>query len=210
MKKAAARLNLATFLERSRVNGPGTRAVVWVQGCPIRCPGCFNPSMWSFEPKELVEVTDLAEHIAGIDGIDGVTFSGGEPFAQAGALAALGGLLRKRGLSIVTFTGYTAERVTGSDRDDWWSLLDVTDLLIAGPFKGALGAAHPLCGSRNQRLVFLTERLRDHPDLAGPLGRVVEYTIMKDGTTVTTGFPEPTQDLSTTPDERGDPHLTPR
>ena len=29
---------------RSRANGPGVRFVVWLQGCTLGCPGCFNPS----------------------------------------------------------------------------------------------------------------------------------------------------------------------
>ena len=29
---------------RSRANGPGARFVVWLQGCTLGCPGCFNPA----------------------------------------------------------------------------------------------------------------------------------------------------------------------
>jgi len=83
-------VNLAGFIARSTVNGPGTRAVVWVQGCPIRCEGCFNTDFWSFTPKIQVPVDQLAEKIGALENIDGVTFSGGEPFAQAENLAGLG------------------------------------------------------------------------------------------------------------------------
>ena len=78
------------FLARSEVNGPGIRAVVWVQGCPFRCEGCFNERFLPFSPAQQVSVSELAGTILSLPGIDGVTFSGGEPFAQAGPLAELG------------------------------------------------------------------------------------------------------------------------
>ena len=109
-------LNLAGFLARSEVNGPGIRAVVWVQGCPIHCEGCFNPQSWSFSPAHVVAVDDLAKQILTLDEIDGVTFSGGEPFAQAAALADLGNQLKCAGLSIVTYTGYTHDEILRKSR----------------------------------------------------------------------------------------------
>lgn len=145
--------------------------------------------MWSFEPRELIGAAELAERILRVEGIEGVTFSGGEPFAQASSLAALGAILRRHGLNVVTFTGYTLERLTASDRRDWRNLLAVIDLLVAGPFVSELRADLPLRGSQNQRLVFLTERLRTHAGLASELARGVEYTIAPDGTVVVSGFP---------------------
>ena len=46
------RLNLARTLPRSAANGPGERFVLWVQGCPLACPGCWNPDTWAFEHAE--------------------------------------------------------------------------------------------------------------------------------------------------------------
>ena len=136
-------LNLAGFLARSEVNGPGIRAVVWVQGCPLRCEGCFNEQFQPFSPATLIPVDELAGTILALPGIDGVTFSGGEPFAQAGPLAALGERLRRAGLTIVTYTGYTAEQLASGDDPAWPALLAVTDLLIAGPYIAELAAAGP-------------------------------------------------------------------
>ncbi|MCU0780030.1 MAG: radical SAM protein [Akkermansiaceae bacterium] len=42
-------LRLHAFLPRSRANGPGWRSVVWVQGCSLGCPGCFNPQTHDWE-----------------------------------------------------------------------------------------------------------------------------------------------------------------
>lgn len=56
-------LNLMGYVDESEVNGPGCRAVVWVQGCLRECPGCFNPASWPFVIHQLVSVTDLAAQI---------------------------------------------------------------------------------------------------------------------------------------------------
>ena len=98
-------LNLHEFIPRSRANGPGERAVVWVQGCPRKCPGCFNPATQAFVDRELVSVDELESQILAQEGIDGVTFSGGEPFAQAGQLAELAKRLQERGLTVVCTPG---------------------------------------------------------------------------------------------------------
>jgi anaerobic ribonucleoside-triphosphate reductase activating protein len=184
-------LNLAGFLAKSEVNGPGTRAVVWVQGCPIHCEGCFNVQFQSFSPATLVPAGDLAETILALPGIDGVTFSGGEPFAQAGPLAALGERLRRAGLSIVTYTGYSAEQLAAGDDPAWPALLAVTDLLIAGPYIAGLAKPDPLRGSSNQQAISLGMKIpvsqRTGQQHHAP-GRM-EFTITPDGTITTTGFP---------------------
>ncbi len=184
-----AMLNLAGFLARSTVNGPGTRAVVWVQGCPIRCEGCFNPQFWSFEPADVVPVSVLAQKILSVSSIDGVTFSGGEPFAQAAALALVGEMLHDRGLSVVTYTGYTFEEILAQGTPSMQHLLRVTDLLIAGPYIQSLSCTTPLIGSSNQSVIRLSDRI---PPVISPQherSSTVEFTISPDGTLTATGFP---------------------
>src|SRR5512145_3007396 len=127
-------LNLAGFLPRSAVNGPGTRAVVWVRGCPFRCEGCFNEPFQSPSPVTPFSPDVLSATILSLPAIDGVTFSGGEPFEQAGPLAVLGQRLRGAGLNIVTYTGYTPEQLATGDDPAWPALLAATDLLVAGPY----------------------------------------------------------------------------
>lgn len=184
-------LNLAGFLAKSEVNGPGTRAVVWVQGCPLHCEGCFNVPFQSFSPATLIPVETLAARILTLPGIDGVTFSGGEPFAQAGPLAALGERLRRAGLTIVTYTGYTAEQLAEGDDPAWPALIAATDLLVAGPYIAGLARPDLLKGSSNQQAIFLGTKIpvsqeTAHPD---PARRRTEFTIAPDGTITTTGFP---------------------
>ena len=149
-------LNLARTLARSAVNGPGERFVLWVQGCPLACSGCWNPDTWSFARRDLRPVDALAATILATPGIEGVTFSGGEPFAQAGALAALAAQVRAAGLSVFVFTGYElAALTTPSHR----ALLALTDVLVTGPYIAAARATGLTWrGSANQQVHFLTHR----------------------------------------------------
>jgi anaerobic ribonucleoside-triphosphate reductase activating protein len=154
-------LRVHRFLPETEVEGPGRRAALWVQGCPIECPGCANGATWSFDGGNQITVEDLFVQIRQQQSIEGVTFIGGEPFSQARALAALGRLCRERGLSVVTFTGYEHSRLVAARREDWNALLAVTDLLLAGPFlEDQKDFSRPWVGSRNQEFIFLTSRYR--------------------------------------------------
>jgi anaerobic ribonucleoside-triphosphate reductase activating protein len=121
-----------------------------------------------------------------IDGIEGVTFSGGEPFCQAGALAEAGRILRNQGLNIVTFTGFTYREIREKRRNSWDSLIRETDLLIAGRYDRRLPCCHPLLSSSNQELVHVSSQL------AGRIpesGTEVEYIIGCSGEITVSGFP---------------------
>lgn len=185
------RLNLSGFLSRSAVNGPGIRTVVWVQGCPIRCRGCFNTATWSFSSHHIVSTSRLTARILGIQGTNGVTFSGGEPFEQAGPLAEVAEQVCEAGLTVVTYSGYTYEQLTARNNPAWDRLLAATDLLIAGPYKEDLACTALFMGSANQQVIPLTGRVVPEP--ASPQqGETVEFTIAPDGTVTTTGFPDAT------------------
>jgi len=152
-------LNVHAILPSSRANGPGVRAVVWTQGCSKHCPGCRNPLTHSHEPHTLVEPEQLAEAIAAIPGIEGLTVSGGEPFEQASAVARLCRAVRQSGLSVMVFTGWTYQGIRSSRDRAVKLLLDQVDILIDGPFIQEL--ADPKLrwrGSSNQKVWFLTDR----------------------------------------------------
>lgn len=155
------RLRIHRFVPFTRAEGPGERACLWVQGCPIRCAGCAVPWTWEADAGEWMEVDALAATILAGRPVEGVTFLGGEPFQQAAALAELAAILRRAGLGVMTFSGYTVEHIRRAKRADWDALLAVTDLLIDGPFvRGRLDLSRPWVGSSNQRYHFLTDRYR--------------------------------------------------
>ena len=182
-------IHLAGFLAKSSANGPGTRAVIWVQGCPIRCPGCFNPQFWPFSKATVVSAGELARRIEVIRGIDGITFSGGEPFSQADSLAEVGEAVRKTGRTVVTYSGYSYRDLTESSDPAWKRLLSATDLLIAGPYVEELACNTLYIGSSNQEIIPLSGRIGPDVPLRYDCGETIEYSIAPDGVTTVTGFP---------------------
>jgi anaerobic ribonucleoside-triphosphate reductase activating protein len=178
------KLNVARTLCRSAANGPGERFVVWAQGCPLACPGCWNPDTWSFERRVLRDVDELAAEIVSVDGIEGVTFTGGEPFAQARALAQLGRRVKYRGLSVFVFTGYDLNELSSEPARE---LLAVADVLVAGRYIMAERTLDmPWRGSSNQQVHFLTDRYS--PSSMGD-AVMSEVRLDSHGTLTLTGFP---------------------
>lgn len=152
-------LRIAGTVNDSIVDGPGLRFVIFVQGCPHNCPGCHNPQTHDFKGGRIVSTDELLQRIKNNPLLDGVTFSGGEPFCQAIALAHLGKQIKELGLDIWTYTGYHHEHLkivrkimsnTGVG-----DLLDITDVLVDGPFIQDLKTTTPFIGSSNQRIINL-------------------------------------------------------
>ncbi len=154
-------LRIAGTVNYSIVDGPGIRFTVFTQGCPHHCEGCHNPQTHDFDGGELVDTNVLLEKIKGNPLLDGVTFSGGEPFCQAQALAELGAKVRELGLNVVTYTGYDFETLyAGKDKNGWRDLLSVTDILIDGRFILAQKDWNiKFRGSSNQRYLDCGESL---------------------------------------------------
>ncbi|MFS8911968.1 radical SAM protein [Synechococcus sp. H60.3] len=181
-------LNLMGYVDESEVNGPGRRAVVWVQGCLRECPGCFNPASWPFEVNQLVKITDLAEQILSNPRNEGVTFSGGEPFWQAPALASLARLLKAKGLTAMAFSGFTLEELRSPQAPPGaQELLQELDILVDGPYlqSQAIRSPHSLVSSRNQRVHVFNPALKNQLNWASDQ---VEIHILKDGTRIVTGY----------------------
>ncbi len=162
-------LNLAGIVEDSIVDGPGIRTTVFCQGCPHHCPGCHNPETWPFEGGTPAEPEQILEIIRSNPLCRGVTFSGGEPFAQAEAFAQLAQLLKSEGYEVASYTGYTFERLlTGTPAQR--QLLEMLDVLIDGPYLQQQRSLElSFRGSRNQRILDVPKSLADgKPVLASP------------------------------------------
>src|SRR5258708_8371370 len=79
-------LRVAQIVPVTEAEGPGKRYALWFQGCPLRCPGCCNPEMLSFDGGRRISLIDVLRDIdkaAQAAGIEGVTLLGGEPLAHA-------------------------------------------------------------------------------------------------------------------------------
>jgi len=150
-------LNVHALLPHSRANGPGVRAVIWLQGCLRQCPGCFNPDLLPVEPRQLLTPRQLWEWTESVTDIEGVTLSGGEPMLQAEALVEYLGLLRASSpLSVLLYTGYYLEENPSQPFGS--EVLALVDVLVDGPYDQSQPAHDGLRGSANQRLHLLTGR----------------------------------------------------
>ena len=125
-------LNIWETQSHNYVNGPGCRFVIWVQGCHLACPECWNKHTWSFKKKNMIQVDELFDRIASIKGISGITLSGGEPFTQAKNLYKLAHRVKcELDLNLQIFTGYELDELKGKYQK---LLLDIADVVIYGRF----------------------------------------------------------------------------
>jgi len=191
-------------IANSTANGPGERVVVWVQGCSLACSGCWNSDTHPFVKDKDMLISELADWILN-QNVEGVTFSGGEPFQQAPALELLISFIKERRpeLSIGSFTGYTLQELRDG-KFNWWhpelrtmipgdaklsnAILKQMDFIIAGRYNQLQRCDDkPLCGSRNQEVHFLSARY----NLKDLHANIVEMVVDPEaGLVQITGFPD--------------------
>ncbi len=176
-------MRLHNMVGHTKALGPGTRAAIWLQGCERSCPGCMSPSSRPLDGGRWVDVDWIVRELSGLDGIEGVTISGGEPFLQIGPLYSLLRILRAQtGLGVILYTGYTLEELAAFDDprvDEICSGL--VDLIIDGPYVEEQNDGGTLRGSSNQRVLFLTERYVPYRALYEGTRRNVEIIADKNG-----------------------------
>ncbi len=177
-------LNIHAVLPSSTLNGPGSRMVIFFQGCHKGCAGCFNPDTHPIEPRETFSVEDIFSRFYST-GLEGISVSGGEPFLQPDGLMDLLKTARERfSLSTVVYTGFTYEEIL--ETPELTISLAYIDVLIDGAYEDEKKEKSLLArGSTNQRLHFLTNRY-ELADFHMP-GKV-EVIIGSDGMIKETGF----------------------
>jgi len=183
-------INIAHMVERCKVLGPGERAVLWVQGCPRRCPGCHNPEFAPFIDAEWISVNELFNRIVSIKNIEGITISGGEPFMQSHALAKLAHMIKDTGLSVMVYSGFTLEELKSGIVPYAGELLGTIDLLIDGSFMKELPTSKLWRGSDNQRLIGLSDKYREYINIwNSPIGQQFEIRLLGKGKIEFLGIP---------------------
>ena len=151
-----AYLQIAGIVRESIVDGPGIRFTVFCQGCPHHCPGCHNPQTHPFSGGQRASVSRLVEEIRKNPLLQGVTFSGGEPFCQAGAFAALADEVHALGKDVFCYSGWTLEELwqKAETEPDVGELLQKIDYLVDGRFVlSERDLTLRFRGSRNQRVL---------------------------------------------------------
>lgn len=137
----------------------------------------------------MVDINILARNILSDKKIEGITFSGGEPFLQARNLYKLALILKEHNLSIVTFTGYSYTFIREVNDANWNNLLSVTDLLITGAYEENNACYdRAWIGSNNQKYIFLTDRYRYLENNMNSIKNKVEIRLNKDGSIIVNGM----------------------
>lgn len=174
-------MRIAGFEPRSRANGPGARFVVWLQGCTLGCPGCFNQH--THDPLGGREIA-LDEVIAAMRASQsqGLSLSGGEPLQNIPSALALLDAAREIGMSTLAFSGYTIDEIRALP--DGEAVLARLDVLIDGRYVSTRRSASGLRGSDNQQIRLLTNRYTLADVEATP---VAEIRIAANGELVLTG-----------------------
>lgn len=152
-------LRINGVIEESIVDGEGIRFVVFTQGCRHDCPGCHNPTTHPLNGGELVDIENILKRILENPLLEGVTFSGGEPFLQPKPLSGLAKSIKKAGLNITVYTGYMYEKLLELSKNDTdiAELLSLTDILIDGPYvEEQKDLSLAFRGSKNQRIIDLS------------------------------------------------------
>lgn len=150
------KFNVASINTCTEAEGPYKRLCIWFQGCNISCLGCCNPNYQPFEARHIMSLVELIAVIKEAKtrfGIEGVTYSGGEPTCQEN-LPLLTKDIKLLGLGVISFTGKMYEEVS--------NILEGCDVVLDGSFKENLPETkRRLLGSKNQRIICLTERYKD-------------------------------------------------
>ena len=142
------------LVQDSIVDGPGFRFSCFVQGCPHSCPGCHNPDSHDPGGGREMAVEEVAAQLLGNPMTDGLTLSGGEPFAQAEDCLALARAAHAHGLNVWSYSGWTFEHLRDRGSEAQRALLVELDVLVDGPFLlEERTLALPWRGSRNQRVI---------------------------------------------------------
>lgn len=151
------KLNVAHINVCTEAEGPYKRMAIWFQGCNILCEGCCNPNLQELRAAHIMtvqEVLNIAIMSKQENGIEGVTFLGGEPTLQEG-LVHLAKALCMEDLGTILFTGKRYECLDET-------LIDAVDLIIDGRFDHLqIDEERNLIGSKNQQMIFITDRYRD-------------------------------------------------
>lgn len=166
------KIRLASDITRdSIVDGPGLRTVVWTQGCAHKCQNCQNPQTHDFNGGVEVDIEEVINDLKKTKLQRGITFSGGDPMAQAEAVALIAKEMKKDNLDIWLYTGYTFETIVkaaSTYRPEWAEVLKYIDVMVDGPF---IQEKHDpflkFRGSSNQRVIDIKRTLAS--------GRIIEY-----------------------------------
>lgn len=160
-------MKYAQIREYDIANGEGIRVSLFVTGCSLNCPGCFNKNYQDFNfglnwnEQEQKEFISLGEK----EFIDGFSILGGEPLLQGKEMLELVENIKvSSGKSIWLWTGLLFEELNEIQRE----IINFIDVLIDGPYEAEKRDSNlKFRGSKNQRIIDIKKTLND--------GKIVEW-----------------------------------
>ena len=158
-------IRLAGIAENSLVNGKGLRKVFFSQGCSHHCEGCFNQHTWEFAGGRMFDMDKKKKKVKDEPFLDGVTFSGGDPFQQADKFAYLAKKLHEANINIWAYTGYTFEELMklAQTNPHIKQMINNVDVIVDGRFmKDKMSENLKYCGSSNQRVIDVKSSLNEN------------------------------------------------
>ena len=176
-------LQVGHISEHSTIYGPGTRFVIWLQGCTLACKGCWNKQYWPVKGGASYSVQELVEMINRTSHIEGITLLGGEPLQQSEPVSNLISKVKKIGKTVFLYTGYNVEEFDEVMR----SCFDNSDIVVTGRYEKELRNTNLRWrGSENQKIHFPTS----HYNLDSLEERnEIEFVVNGDGTLEMYGYP---------------------
>lgn len=166
-------IRLAGIAYESLVNGPGIRRVFFSQGCRHNCEGCFNPDTHDFTGGEERDMDKLIKDVLDNPFINGVTFSGGDPFERAEEFSYMAKAFQENDKNVWCYTGYTFEYILENldKRKGWRELINNIDVLVDGKFEiDKKEDGLRFRGSSNQRIIDVKKSLEARGEIV-----ILEY-----------------------------------
>lgn len=161
-------MRYAGLIKNDTAAAPGICVTFFVQGCPLRCPGCHNPESWDFDGGKEFTPEVLDEIISGLTANNinrTLCIMGGEPLCSENlfltTLIIKEVRQQKPNVKIYLWTGYTYEELLSKKASNpkLEYVLDNIDCLIDGPFiQEEKDITLQMRGSRNQRIIYLTRK----------------------------------------------------
>ena len=166
-------MNYAQILDCDVANGLGWRVSLFVSGCSLHCPGCFNEKAWDFnygKPFGISAQNKILELLMP-DYIRGLSILGGNPTDKANEYELTRFVERVRSYyedkkDIWLWSGHTWEQLLERKSE----LVPLCDVLVDGPFiEAKKDLTLPFRGSSNQRIIDVKKSLES--------GKVVEFSV---------------------------------
>ncbi len=139
-------LNINSIIwNKSIVDGPGVRTVIFLQGCNLKCKGCHNKELWSQMDKDLMSIDELINLLDKKCINNKITISGGEPLLQYEGVLDL--VKKLKNYNIAMYTGHEYNEIPSD-------ILQYLNYVKVGPYvKRLKDSTLEYYGSKNQKFI---------------------------------------------------------